>query len=138
MSDERGLRPRWRSRPFIARDPGLQEDRPAEPLGQLDLDPHRVAGLDHVAELDVVRPRRHRDLARLITHELRQQHGAGLHARLAEDHAWRDREVGVVAAEPELVAGEPLAADDPRLVLLDDLVDQEEGLPVRDGGFDGF
>ncbi len=41
-----------------------------------------------------------------------------------------------MAGEEPLVAAEGLDADDPRLAALDDLVDQQERVAVRNGGED--
>jgi hypothetical protein len=43
-----------------------------------------------------------------------------------------------MALVPEFVTRERLAANDVVVRLLDDLVDEQERLTVRDGGFDDF
>ena len=43
-----------------------------------------------------------------------------------------------MAGVPKLFTSELLAANDVVVRLLDDLVDEQKRLTVRDGGFDGF
>ena len=66
----------------------------------------------------------------------REQDCAALHGRLAQQHARHQRMARIMAGEEPFVAAERLAADDPRVGPLDDLVDQQERVAVRDGGED--
>jgi hypothetical protein len=88
--------------------------------------------------LNVVHPRHDRHAIGVVSHGFRQQYGARLHRRLAQQHARRQWKMRVMSAIPKLVAPELLAADDPAVRLLDDFIDEQKRLAVRDGAFDGF
>src|SRR5207249_4717221 len=65
-----------------------------------------------------------------------QQDRTGLHGRFAQQHARNQWKVRVVTSEEPFVVLKRLAAHDPLVVALDDLVDQQERRSVRNGGFD--
>ena len=65
------------------------------------------------------------------------RHGAGLGQRLDDQHARHDRVAREVAGEIPLVLAHPLARHDPGAGLdLHHLVQEEEGIPVRDDRLD--
>lgn len=113
-----------------------QKERVGESLLQFNVQFDRVARYDGLLEANVIQSRGDRNPATAFN-ELTQQNGPGLHARLAQEHSGRQWKLRVVTGVPELVAAEGLSADDVRVVLLDDLIDQQEGGTMGDCRFDG-
>src|SRR5207253_9454771 len=91
-----------------------------------------VAGLDDTLELAVVDAREERDLAAV---RLIREHGdrSGLRDRLDREHARHHRPRREVPREPPVVGADRPPRDDALSRLqLENLVDEEERVPVRD------
>ena len=103
---------------------------------ELALEVEHVSRLDDALEAAVVDAREERDAAAVL---LGREHrdGAALGDRLDREHARHHRSAGKVAGEPPAVGGNGEPPDDLAARLeLDDLVDEEKRMPVRDDRLD--
>src|ERR1700751_2049741 len=118
-----------------ARAPLALRDRPAHPH-ELALEVKDVARLDDALEAAVVDPREERDLApvRLVGEDCDR---ATLRDRLDGEDTGHHRAVGEMAREPPAVLGDEKPSSHAAAGRqLDDLVDEQEGGPVRDDRLD--
>ena len=99
---------------------------------QGDFDVDGFTGPHHPFELGSVDAGRHRNHRAVLRGELAEQDRSALQACLAEDDTGYQGVVGEVTLEKELVRLKGLAAMDGLFGLLDDFIDQEHRLAVRD------
>ena len=107
------------------------------PVEDGDFDAELVAGDDGAAEFGGVDAGEDHELVLAVGDLGEQQRAAGLRDGLDHQDAGHDGVVGEVAGEVRLVGGDVLDGDDARLALhLDDAVDEQEGIAVREDGHD--
>ena len=92
--------------------------------------------MHHTFEADVVDAGGHGHFAVRTREMPGQQDRPALHGRFAQQHAGHQGMARIMAREEILLAAESLDADDPRVAPLDDLVDQQKRVAVRNGGED--
>src|SRR5207244_3132837 len=90
-----------------------------------------IAGHDLPPELGVLDRDEKHQLAVAILYAFQHQHAGGLRHGLNDEHAGHDRKIGKVPVEEGLVGGNVLDADDALRLELDDAVDQEHGIAMR-------
>ena len=95
-----------------------------------------VTGRDNALEANLVDAREERQLPAVLRHDERSD-ATRLRERFDHDHAGDDRPAGEVALEDPLVIADELLCDRAHTgVELENLVEEEEGIPVRDDRLD--